>query len=142
MGRPFKYKTNEELQKAIDEYFKSCEGCILTDADGTPMLDKYGRPIREGERAPTITGLALALGFAGRQALMNYQGRAQFKDTILRAKSRCEAYAEERLFDKDGTHGAQFSLRCNFGWNDKADESSEQALQKLDDIMKKIGGVI
>lgn len=31
-----------------------------------------------------------------------------------------EAYTEERLFDRDGSNGAQFSLRNNFsGWNEK-----------------------
>ena len=39
------------------------------------------------------------------------------------AKAQCEAYAEERLFDRDGTNGAQFSLRCNFGWNEKPAEA-------------------
>ena len=31
-----------------------------------------------------------------------------------------EAYTEERLFDRDGSNGAQFSLRNNFrGWNER-----------------------
>lgn len=48
-------------------------------------------------------------------------------DTITRAKARVEQYAEERLFDKDGTSGAQFSLRNNFkGWDaDKKEEETD-----------------
>ena len=38
----------------------------------------------------------------------------EFVDTITRAKARVEQYAEERLFDRDGSNGAQFSLRNNF----------------------------
>ena len=95
------------------------------------------------DRKPlTITGLALALGFASRQALLNYQGKQEFNDTITRAKSRVEQYAEERLFDKDGSSGAQFSLRNNFkGWNEEQKENQD-AFEKLDDVLKKIGGVI
>ncbi|KAA5659602.1 hypothetical protein F3G60_33715, partial [Pseudomonas aeruginosa] len=75
---------------------------------------------------PTVTGLALALGFNSRQSLLNYQGKAEFMDTITRAKARVEQYTEERLFDRDGSNGAQFSLRNNFkGWDaDKKNDDS------------------
>lgn len=133
MARPLKYKTVDELQAAIDEYFKACEGRPLLDDKGQPVLLK-GLPVMLDACPPTVTGLALALGFAGRQALLNYQGRKQFKDAITRAKSRCEAYAEGRLFDRDGAHGAQFSLRCNFGWSDKAEQAESGGVVIQDDI--------
>lgn len=133
MARPLKYKTVDELQAAIDEYFKACEGRPLLDDKGQPVLLK-GLPVMLDVTPPTVTGLALALGFAGRQALLNYQGRKQFKDAITRAKSRCEAYAEGRLFDRDGAHGAQFSLRCNFGWSDKAEQAESGGVVIQDDI--------
>lgn len=127
MARPFKYKDSEELQAAIDAYFESCEGKPLIDAYGDAVLDKYGQPVIVGAKPPTVTGLALALGFAGRQALLNYQGRAQFKDTITRAKARIEAYVEGRLFDRDGVQGAKFSLTNNFkGWRDRPDPEPEK----------------
>lgn len=129
-GAPPKYKTAAEMQKKIDEYFKDCEGKVLKDDDGTPLFNKYGQPIVVGEKPLTITGLALALGFTSRQALLNYQAKPEFVDTVTRAKSRVEAYAEARLFDKDGANGAKFSLANNFeGWREKqqieADVKSE-----------------
>ena len=73
-----------------------------------------------GKKPLTITGLALALGFTSRQALLNYQEKPEFVDAITRAKARVEQYAEERLFDKDGANGAKFSLANNFkGWAEK-----------------------
>ena len=121
-GRPLKYPTVDDMQKIIDQYFIDCEGKVLNDQEGNPMIDKWGNPIIIGDRPPTITGLALALGLNSRQALLNYQGRAEFNDTITRAKTRVEAYAEERLFDKDGANGAKFSLANNFAnWADKRD---------------------
>ena len=51
---------------------------------------------------------------------MNYQGKDEFVDTITRAKAKVEQYAEERLFDKEGSNGAKFSLANNFeGWKEK-----------------------
>ena len=119
-GRPLMYKTKEELQEKIDEYFEMCKGRILTDDDGIAYRDKNGIPVIVDARPPTITGLALALGFASRQALLNYQDRDEFNYTITRAKAKVEQYAEERLFDKDGANGAKFSLANNFvGWREK-----------------------
>ncbi len=118
-GRPRMYQSPEEMQVVIDRYFKECEGEILLDKDGNPMLDKWGHPIIINKKSPTITGLALALGFTSRMALLNYQDRPEFVDTVTRAKSRVEAYVESRLYDRDGAMGAKFSLSNNFrGWSE------------------------
>ena len=119
-GRPPFYNSVEEMQAKIDAYFTECEGEIVYDKEGNPLIDKYGYPIRFGVRPLTITGLALALGFTSRQALLNYQAKPEFVDTVTRAKAFVEQYAEERLYDKDGANGAKFSLANNFeGWREK-----------------------
>lgn len=135
-GRPPMYKSKEEIQEKIDKYFSDCEGEVLKDEEGNPILNKYGGVIIMGSKPPTITGLALALGFASRQALLNYQDREEFNDTITRAKSRVEQYAEERLFDRDGSNGAQFSLKNNFkGWNaDKKEENQQGGITIVNNI--------
>lgn len=135
-GRPPMYKSKEEIQEKIDKYFSDCEGEVLKDEEGKPILNKYGGVIIMGSKPPTITGLALALGFASRQALLNYQDREEFNDTITRAKSRVEQYAEERLFDRDGSNGAQFSLKNNFkGWNaDKKEENQQGGITIVNNI--------
>ena len=113
-GRLPRYKTKEEIEEKIEAYFRSCEGEILLDENGNAVTDKGGRPILIHQRPPTVTG------FTSRQALLNYQAKPEFVDTITRAKSMVEAYTEERLFDRDGSNGAQFSLRNNFrGWNER-----------------------
>nr|DAH61400.1 MAG TPA: DNA packaging protein gp3 [Caudoviricetes sp.] len=130
-GKPPKFKTKEDIQEKIDAYFKACEGEILKDKEGNPMLNKWGNPIIFRQRPPTVTGLALALGFTSRQALLNYQAKKEFVDTITRAKSMVEEYTEQRLFDKDGSSGAQFSLRNNFaGWNDHTRSALDEEEKK------------
>lgn len=121
VGRPKKYKTAAEMQTAIDKYFEDCKGEMIKDDDGVPVLNKYGEPVIINAKPPTITGLALAIGFNSRQALLNYQDNKDFNDTVTRAKSIVEAYAEARLFDKDGANGAKFSLANNYkGWAEKS----------------------
>lgn len=119
-GRPPKYSSKEEIQAKIDAYFEECQGKVLLDSEGSPIRDKNGNLIYTNKRPITVTGLALALGFTSRQALLNYQAKKEFVDTITRAKAVVEMYAEERLFDKDGAGGAKFSLANNFeGWKEK-----------------------
>lgn len=97
MCRPVKYKTVEELQVKIDEYFNKC--------------DKEFRPY-------TITGLALALNMT-REGLVHYEKKEGFTDTIKRAKLKCEVYAEEQLFIGRNATGVIFNLKNNYGWVDK-----------------------
>ena len=134
VGRPPMYNTAEEIQEKIDAYFEECKGRVLTDDEGEMIRDKNGIPIFIDVRPPTITGLALALGFTSRQALLNYQAKEEFVDTITRAKAKVEQYAEERLFDKDGANGSKFSLANNFkGWKEKQDIN--MAVSKLEELL-------
>lgn len=144
VGRPPKYKNKEEIEEKIEQYFRECEGEPLLDDEGKQVVNKYGYPCYiKTPKPPTVTGLALALGFTTRQGLLNYQGKKEFLDTITRAKSRVEEYAESRLFDRDGANGAQFSLRNNFkGWNGEHDKSEDigsilKNIQTMADIIKK-----
>lgn len=132
-----RYKTVEEMQAVIDQYFEDCKGKPIIGDDGMPILDKYGQPFIINAHPPTVTGLALALGFTSRQALLNYQAKKAFVDTVLRAKARIEAYAEERLFDRDGQRGAEFSLKYNFRWADekKQDEDEGHGVAELPAVL-------
>lgn len=126
MANKLKYNSPEEMSVVIEKYFESIKGHVLTDDDGQPRLDKYGYPIIIDAHPPTVTGLALALGFTSRLALINYQNRSKaYNDLITKAKARIEAYAEERLYDKDGSAGARFNLQHNFkGWNEPEKEAA------------------
>lgn len=121
MGRPPFFESAEQMQELIDKYFEECDGKILTDENGNPMRNKDGHIIRDDRRPYTITGLALALGFNSRTSLLDYENKDEdFLNTIRRAKARVERYAEERLYDKNGSNGAKFSLANNFKrWSEK-----------------------
>ncbi len=105
MGRPLKFQTVEELQQAIDSYFEAMKEVLYTNADGVPVYEPL-----------TITGLALALD-TSRKVLMEYEEKDEFSNTIKKAKTRIENYAEKRIFGNAPT-GAIFALK-NYGWRDK-----------------------
>jgi hypothetical protein len=141
-GAPRKWKSVSAMQKAVDDYFDSCKGEPIMDADGEPCRDRYGEVLLVGAKPPTVTGLALALGFTGRQALLDYQARPEFADTITRAKTRCEEYAESRLYDREGQRGAEFSLRYNFRWDREEKQSEagkEQGVVLLPEVKQEDG---
>ena len=112
VGRPPKYKSVEEIEDKIEQYFAGCEGEPFLDDEGNQVFNKYGNPCWiKPPKPPTVTGLALA--------------------------SRVEEYAESRLFDRDGSNGAQFSLRNNFkGWNINNEQKLEIELLKLESQVK------
>lgn len=109
------YNKVEDMQKAIDKYFMNCD---------------------EQKKPYTITGLALALGFLSRQALINYEGYTdiddiKFYDTIKKAKLKVEQGAEEGLLSgKYNATGTIFNLKNNFDWKDKTEveNSGEQKM--------------
>lgn len=127
-GRPPKYKSVNEIEDLIDKFFEDCEGTpLINHKTGEPYFNKYGEPVIIGKHPPTVTGLALALGFNSRQSLLNYQDKPEFMDTITRAKSLIEQYNEERLYDRDGVNGAKFQLKNNFkGWAENPEPEAEK----------------
>jgi hypothetical protein len=119
-GRPPKYKTVKELQEKIDQYFEEKVGVdIIKDAEGNICTDKKGNTIYE-VRPPTISGLALYLGFESRQSLYDYKKRDAFSYTIKQTTLKIEEFAESQLF-VGNTTGAIFWLK-NKGWKDKTEQ--------------------
>lgn len=100
------FKSDEELQEKIDAYFD--ENCGMEiDEDGKLQIN-----------APTVSGLALYLGFADRQSMYDYKKKPEHACTIKRAITRMEEFAEKQLFVSKSPTGAIFWLK-NHRWSDK-----------------------
>lgn len=118
-GRPPKYKSNKVLQKKINEYFDNICGIhFFLDDNGKPYLDKKGNPIIKENKPPTVTGLALYLGFLSRFSIYDYARKGKFSHTIKNALLYCESFAEEQLYVNPKPVGAIFALK-NRGWKDR-----------------------
>lgn len=110
-----KYKTEEELQKGIDNYFKEC--------------DKLGKPY-------TMSGLALSLEL-DRKTLLNYSNREKYSPLIKKAKAKVETMLEENLYRVGNNSGIIFNLKNNYGWRDQIEVQNTE-VSKLDTLLEEI----
>lgn len=107
------------------------------------MIDRLGKPVYVNGKIPTVTGLALHLGMRTRTALLNFAKNypdLEMREVAEIALSMIEEYAEMRLYDKNGSKGAMFSLCNSFrNWTilDR-DESSKEQLEKLDSLIESV----
>ena len=104
LGRPVKYETPEDMQVAIDKYFKE--------------IDEHNKEFPL-ERIPyTVTGLAMALDMT-RRTLLDYCEKSDaFSHTIKKAKLKVEEFNERQLYRNTQVTGVIFNLKNNFGWED------------------------
>lgn len=125
-GRPPIYKTVEELEPLIDEYFTFCDNRIQQ------VYSKKRDDVIEviNPEPYTMAGLAYALGM-DRQTLLNYSKKDEFIGTIKRARDRVHHDVERRLMDGAGV-GAIFSLKNNFDWRDKTETDVTTGGEKLE----------
>ena len=109
-----KYKTEEELQKGIDEYFKDCDN---------------------RELPYTMSGLAESLDI-DRDTLTNYGKRDLFSAQIKKAKQKVERQLEENaLMGKANATFTIFNLKNNYGWRDTVEVTNNNELSKLDELL-------
>jgi len=114
-GRPVLYKTVEELQKIVDEYFEWCDSRLVQGYD-----EKENKQFAYISPAPyTMSGLARRLGMC-RKSLINYENKDEFLHAIKEAREKVHEDVETRLMEKAPT-GAIFNLKNNFDWKDKTE---------------------
>lgn len=146
IGRLPHFLKPEDLEKKIQEYFdKECgrfpillrddkTGEILKNPDTQePEIMKSGKgnPIYD-TKFPTVSGLALFLGFSNRRSLYDYRDKKPsanttkdaayiFSHTIKKAITFIENIAENNLMKNEKPVGAIFWLK-NHGWKDETTE--------------------
>lgn len=117
VGQPLKFKTPEDLQKKVDEYFAHCDNRVKEVYNkelGDHILVSNPEPY-------TMSGLGVWLD-VDRQTILNYAAKDQYFDTIKKARAKVEADVERRMSDKETfTPGLIFNAKNNFGWVDKAE---------------------
>lgn len=114
-GRPLAFKSVEELQSKIDEYFDFCDNRIQQ------VYSKKQDAVIEiiNPEPYTIAGLAYAVG-VDRKTLWNYSKKDEFFHTIKRARDKVQTDVERRLMESNPT-GAIFNLKNNFDYRDKVE---------------------
>lgn len=119
MARPPIFETAEQMQDIIDKYFKDCEPEYALDNEGRVLTTNKGMPVLKNN-PPTITGLALALGFSSRGTIYEYEKKNdQFSYAIKKARLRCENWIEECLYCGNIPPAAGIFALKNYGWTDR-----------------------
>jgi hypothetical protein len=130
-GKAKKYKSAEEMELVIQAYFDECDSNVRTvyDKKAEELIEcPYPLPY-------TIEGLALALDFLSREALLNYEkaeGYEEYFGTIKRAKLKVQ---QNKIVN--GMMGiynpavAIFDLKNNHGYKDKNETDITSGGEKL-----------
>jgi len=107
-GQPRKIQSIDKMEELIDEYF--------IDICGYSVI---GETVKF--KPPTVTGLALHLGFTSRRALLNYEGYGpEYKRVLRQAKLYIENTLEEGSLTGDLNHkSCEFNLKNNYDWKEK-----------------------
>lgn len=109
-GQKPKYSPAHIIAK-IDDYFEQCD---------------------KANRTYTMSGLALHIGYKSRQSLLQMEDDSRFKnftekeiadvrEALTKAKLKIEAQQEELLLTAKNVAGVIFTLKNNFGWQDKTE---------------------
>ena len=131
-GRPPKFKTVEELEEKIEEYFNYCDETII---DNKVITNTISVPIT---KPYTISGLCVYLNIC-RDTLCEYEKNIIFSDTIKNAKSKIENYVEENsLTGKLNPTVSIFNLKNNFGWKDKHEIDNNVVIQDTNEIINRL----
>lgn len=100
------------IQKKINDYLESRK-TPLRAKDGTLLTDEEGALLYETTRPLTVTGLARALGFSSREAMLA-ETDEKSAEAIASALLAIEEFAEEKLFYKESFSGTKLFLSVNF----------------------------
>lgn len=101
-GAPPKWTDPKKLHERIVEYFEYIKGDESEERTEEP---------------PTVTGLALFLGFSAKSTLYEYSKKQEFSNSIKRGLMLIEQNYEFHLYAKNST-GSIFALK-NMGWKDQ-----------------------
>ena len=106
-------KSKRRVIERIEAYFKLING----DEDDTDDSHHPTALNKKNEKQPpTLTGLALFLGFNSLHELNAYEQNGKYAALVKRAHLRIEAVYEQKLHTPSAT-GAMFALK-NVGWKD------------------------
>lgn len=126
--------TAAELNRRVKAYFTFIEGDSHIELK-PPKNAKDGSVLEEvivydrQPEPPTLTGLALFIGFSSRQEFEDHEKKPRFADVLKRARLKIEAEYEKKLHLTSAA-GAIFALK-SLGWNDDK-ETANPALKTLE----------
>ena len=148
VGRPPLYNNCLDLDSMCEMYIETCEETAKT----YKWIDKRGNYQEKVlSKIPTITGLALFLGFTSVDSLLNYgketQKNEEYNQIITRAKQKCgDILNDMALLGLVEPRIAALNLSANHGMTEKkaldittdGPGASQEAQKEIDTISQEI----
>ncbi|MGI6150771.1 MAG: hypothetical protein ACOYIR_02305 [Christensenellales bacterium] len=106
----------KDIAERIEGYFSQSAARSASGKSGK----RTEEPDAGEKYPPTMAGLAAALGMP-REELLATRANTAAGRLIANARVRVEAFAEEKLFDKNAASGAKFALARNAPIKDEGD---------------------
>lgn len=129
------YGSAEEIEVACKEYLMSCQGPKIYK--GKIVTDKDGNIVYEQVKPYTLAGLARYIGMTTNMFERYSKGlydelddARQISEVLVRYRQAVEEYAESRLYDREGTSGAQFALSRYFKWTTRKEAAEIRSMEK------------
>jgi len=116
--KSLRYPSPLALEQKIDEYFDWCEKGVdrRVTKKGEEVIQTFRRP-------PTVSGLALWLGFGHTASLKTYLGHPDFAEVMQRGLLRIQCSLEEQAIVSRTPAGSIALLQMNFGHMTAADKA-------------------
>lgn len=135
--RPLKFKTADELEAKIQEYFDWCDNRIKTF-----YSDKTNQEVTYNNPAPyTMSGLAFFLD-VDRRTLVNYSKREPYFPLIARARARIEQDLETRMYESRTPQGLMFGMKNNFTWIDESKSTIEANVKSKTELTPEAAAIL
>jgi len=158
MGRPKKYRTEQELEKAVERYFASIsyqEPVVVTMATGytdpSGNAETVRRMLTDGPEGtgcpvtvtkyieePSVAALCLYLGIS-KDTWAEYGKDEKLHPVTERTKVRMEAHLVDQLARGKHVQGVMFNLKNNYGWNERVNVVQENGIEQYLEQLEKQG---
>lgn len=113
LGRRRKFHNSEHFDRLVDSYFTACI---------------------DGDKPPTLAGLALWMGYSSKTAMLaSIETHPQLsQDSIDRALSLLEFYHEHNIATGYNVSGAKFLLEANHGYRTETEKQGQSLTINID----------
>lgn len=133
-------KTPLQLQKKVDEFFKEHEPEKVKDDDGKYVINRFGNIVTI-MNPPTITGLALHLGYSTPDSFKNPEGifktNKEFEEIIKRAKAKIgNELNKAGLMNNLNPKLVMMNLACNHGMVEKKEVKLDAKVTTVSEATK------
>ncbi|MBO4265472.1 MAG: hypothetical protein J5922_05275 [Clostridia bacterium] len=124
MAKGKAFSSPSDMEKKINRYFESISRRVpRCDKDGELIKNQNGDDFYSLEwiEPPTLSGLCLYLNIS-KETFLRYGRNEEYSKTVKWAMGVMENYLENALFRDKQVQGVMFSLKSNYGWDEKENQ--------------------